>query len=101
MKKVTTPYEILIRYDATGNVLGAQLQTSTQVFDDDGAVFGAPMISEAFPLTLDAAADESNLGFNLPTVLGRAAADALAMVTDLRARVDTMAAELKLASGSD
>lgn len=86
MKKITKPYEILIRYDQDGNLLGAHMQSVTVALNDDGSVFGQPVMGDAVPLALEGSETKDG-DFKLVDVLGQTALDALATVTRLDDRV--------------
>ncbi len=71
MQTEKKPYELLIRWDQTGALVGAHVQHRYVITGDDGAVI-TETLGGAEPLTLDNA-----VGFPLGDILTQAQADAL------------------------
>lgn len=86
MDKRTVPYELLIRWDADGNLLGGHYQTRT--IYTDGAVVVADRIADPVPVALG-----GNDGFPLAEVLTEAHLSPLATVNAANARVVAALAE--------
>lgn len=71
MEKITTPYELLVRWGADGKIRGAHYQFVTRYVEDGEIV--TEKLSDAQPIGLDGSGD-----FPLKDILTKAQADALA-----------------------
>jgi hypothetical protein len=76
MNVLKKPYELLVRWDLNGKLIGAHVQWSTILTDDSGALIGSyPGNVEPVAVTPD------QQGFPLADILGQTHIDALTALT--------------------
>src|SRR5262249_37695718 len=76
MQAKNKPYELLVRWDQAGKLLGAHVQWSTVVTDESGVLIGSyPGNIEPIALT------DGQAGFPVSDILSQALTDALTALT--------------------